>query len=70
MFSPLTNFILSINFSIYTYLASLAEDVKLAEENVQKPLKILFLCNFHWHENCTYKLLIVLGNRQGYLVFQ
>ena len=28
-----------INFSIYTYLAILAEQVKLAEKNVKKPLK-------------------------------
>ena len=43
MFSPLTNFNSDryppINFPVYTYLAILAEQVKLAEENVKKTLK-------------------------------
>ena len=43
MFPPLTNFTFDqyspINSSIYTYLASLAEQVKLAEENGKKSLK-------------------------------
>ena len=66
MFPPLTNFTSDkyslINFSIYTYLASLAEQVKLAEETLRKPFKYLFLGSFPLARKLLNQLLIVLDS--------
>ena len=66
MFPLLTNFnsdkYLPLNFCVYTYLAILAEQVKLAEESVKKTLKKSCFYVVFIGTKIAYQLLIVLDS--------